>query len=224
MGKIHFKKLRLWFAYLVFAVFPFVGHISPLSWTMGTVLLGVGLVVRFWASGYILKTTRLATAGPYAHTRNPLYVGNFILGLGIVVMGRNVWLVLYYTVMFWYIYDRTIAEEEEVLGARHGAAFQDYRKSVPAFWPSLRRYPRAETRTFDAYQSFRNGEYIRLFGFLLLPPFFYLWARCQDRSLAWDPGVQNAVFVFMVFFVLLWFNIYVRRASEHQRKGEGTAR
>jgi hypothetical protein len=223
MARMSFKKIRLWFAYIVFAVFPFVGRISPLSWTLGTIILAVGLVIRFWASGYILKTTRLATAGPYAHTRNPLYVGNFLLGLGIVVMGRNVWLVLYYTVMFWFIYDRTIAEEEAVLGPRHGAAFQDYRASVPAFWPSLKRYPRAEKRTFDGQQSFKNGEYIRLFGFLLLPPFFYLWGRFQERALAWDAAVRDAVFVFIVFFVLLWLNIYVRRAHERRQRGEGKA-
>jgi protein-S-isoprenylcysteine O-methyltransferase Ste14 len=211
---IPFKKLRLWLVYPIFIILPFVARVTPASWTAATLLIIAGLAVRFWASGYITKSHRLTTSGPYAYMRNPLYVGNFLLGIGIVLVANNMWLFMFYLAAFYFFYAGTIREEEAVLGGKFGAAFKDYIKDVPVFLPTGKRYSKVEEKHFDLKQSFKNGEFIRIFGFLLLPPFFYLWQSYVDRKGPFSQGAAQALAVFLVFFVLMWFNIFIRRQSE----------
>jgi protein-S-isoprenylcysteine O-methyltransferase Ste14 len=214
--KVPFKKLRLWLVYPIFIILPFVAHITPASWTMATLLILAGLAVRFWASGYITKSHRLTTSGPYAYMRNPLYVGNLLLGIGIVLVANNVWLFLIYLVAFYFFYSGTIREEEAVLSEKFGAAFKEYIDNVPVFFPTGKRYTKGEQKTFEGKQSFKNGEFIRIFGFLLLPPFFYLWQSLVVHKGPFDAGDGKALTVFLVFFALMWFNIFIRRQSERK--------
>jgi protein-S-isoprenylcysteine O-methyltransferase Ste14 len=216
--KVPFKKLRLWLVYPIFIILPLVARITPASWTIATFLILTGLAVRFWASGYITKSHRLTTSGPYAYMRNPLYVGNLLLGIGIVLVANNVWLFLIYLVAFYFFYAGTIREEEAVLGEKFGDAFKDYIKNVPVFFPNAKRYARAEEKPFDFKQSFKNGEFIRFFGFLLLPPFFYLWQSLVVHKGPFDRGDRSAFAVFLVFFALMWFNIFIRRQAEKKRR------
>lgn len=212
--KIKFKKLRLWLAYPMFFVYPFVAHMTDFSFVAGVFLMLLGLVVRFWASGYISKSRVLAVCGPYAYMRNPLYLGNFILGFGIVVIANNLWLSLYYFIAFTVLYIGTIKEEQEGLLEKFGAPYVTYMSKVPMFFPSLKPWRHAEKTPFSLRQSFKNGEFIRICGFLLLVVFFYLWKVFFVNKERLFSGHVFAVVVFMVFLFLLWFNIYIRRKSE----------
>jgi protein-S-isoprenylcysteine O-methyltransferase Ste14 len=216
MGKIKFKKLRLWIVYPVFIIYPFVAHITDVSFWSGAVVMLLGLAVRFWASGYIRKTRELATSGPYSHTRNPLYVGNFLLGLGVCLAANNIWLVLYYSIGFLFIYDGTIKEEEKVLKDKFGASYKEYIKNVPRFFPSIKQRINVQKDTFDIHQSFKNGEFIRVFGFLLLILSLYFWHIFIFKKEGLGLNAQLAIALFLVFFALLWFNIVIRRASERR--------
>ena len=214
MKKISFKKLRLWFMYPLFIAYPFVASANDLYFWCGVTFIILGLLVRFWASGYIMKSRVLATSGPYAYTRNPLYLGNFILGFGISIISGSFWLVFYYFLAFIILYVGTIKEEQASLEGKFGSSYRDYTSSVPMFFPSLKPYKRSDKLGFSLKQSFKNGEFIRLFGFLLVPITFYFFSSLVLKKEHFNNVNQAAILLFIVFFALLWFNIYIRRKME----------
>jgi protein-S-isoprenylcysteine O-methyltransferase Ste14 len=216
MQKIRFKKLRLWLVYPVFIVYPFLAHITDASLWTGIAVELLGLGVRFWASGYISKSRVLTTAGPYAYVRNPLYLGNFIVGLGVVIAANNMWMLLYYFLSFLVLYAGTIREEEEVLKEKFGAAYSEYLESVPMLLPSLRRFDKADTRPFSIKQSFKNGEFIRICGFLLLAVFLFLWYSLFVKKDGFTGATLWGIILFVVFSGLLCFNVIIRRNSERR--------
>jgi protein-S-isoprenylcysteine O-methyltransferase Ste14 len=116
--------------------------------TVQSLLLGMPLVVlgefmRTWSSGHIRKDHALATDGPYSLTRNPLYFGSFVLGLGFALMA-NSWPVLFgFVLLFGLIYDATIEDEEQKLLKRFGEAFAGYCSEVPRFFPRISGWRRA---------------------------------------------------------------------------------
>jgi protein-S-isoprenylcysteine O-methyltransferase Ste14 len=217
MSKIRFKKLRLWLVYPVFIVYPFVVRMTDFSYYAGLALMGLGLAIRFWASGYISKSRTLATSGPYAYTRNPLYLGNFVLGLGVSVVSNNIWFIFYYIVSFSILYIGTIWEEQEVLREKFGQVYLDYRNAVPMFLPAPWPYTKSQKSPFSITQSFKNGEFIRIFGFLVLMVTISLCRAFFVRRQHMSRGNMMLIFLFVVFLQLLWFNIYVRRKSEKGR-------
>ncbi|MDD5019631.1 MAG: isoprenylcysteine carboxylmethyltransferase family protein [Candidatus Omnitrophica bacterium] len=218
MNKIRFKKLRLWLVYPTFVIYPFVARITDASLWVGIAVMMAGLGVRFWASGYISKSRSLATSGPYAYVRNPLYLGNFILGLGVVVVADNMWLLLYYLLSFFVLYAGTIQEEQRVLEEKFGAAYREYLAGVPMLFPTGRRFRKAGGQAFSIAQSFKNGEFIRICGFLLLAVFLFLWYSLFIKKSGLSPATLWGIILFVVFSGLLCFNIIIRRRSE--RMGE----
>lgn len=212
---IRFGKLRLWMVYPVFFIYPFVARFQDATFALGLGFIFLGELVRFWASGYISKNRSLATSGPYAFVRNPLYVGNFLIGFGVVVVSSNPWLMAYYLVWFLFLYTGTIRKEEQTLETKFGKEFRAYLKAVPMLVPSLKPYRGSSGGKFRISQSFKNGEFIRAIGFFLLGLFFVL-----IKSLFVDRLVLKSqagvILLFIVFFLFLWFNIYIRRKSERR--------
>jgi protein-S-isoprenylcysteine O-methyltransferase Ste14 len=100
------------------------------------ILLGEG--IRTWSSGQIEKNKRLAKEGPYALTRNPLYLGNFFLGLGFSIMAGHWVVIAVFLPTFAFIYSATIRSEEETLARLFGSEFETYKREVPRFFPRLR--------------------------------------------------------------------------------------
>ncbi len=109
----------------------------PTVWTIiaGCPIILIGEGIRTWSSGYITKNQMLVQDGPYAFVRHPLYLGNFVIGLGFAVMGAKVSLVVLYLIAFTIIYFSTITEEEEYLRDRFGHEFSEYARQVPRFIP-----------------------------------------------------------------------------------------
>ena len=218
MKNIRFKKLRLWLVYPVFFVYPLVADMTDLSFLMGMMFMVAGMGLRFWASGYIQKSRVLATSGPYAYTRNPLYLGNFIIGFGIVIISNSPGLIFYYVISFTILYLGTIYEEQKSLTEKFTDDYMDYLNEVPVFLPSYKAYRKTKGHKFDIRQSFKNGEFIRLCGFSLLIVFFYLWFVYRNGIEDFPGSRKFAIFLFLVFFALLWFNIVQRR---RRNKHEG---
>jgi protein-S-isoprenylcysteine O-methyltransferase Ste14 len=97
----------------------------------------VGLVIRGAAAGHLRKDQTLAITGPYARTRNPLYLGSAFIAAGFAVAGRSWWagaLVAAYFAVFYYAVMRNEADD---LRKRFGAAFEKYAARVPLFFPRL---------------------------------------------------------------------------------------
>src|SRR5690348_3670278 len=77
------------------------------TWTSllsGAGIVLAGILVRAMASGHIRKNAELATTGPYAYTRNPLYLGSILIALGFIVVARNLWVGLAAVAMFAFVY------------------------------------------------------------------------------------------------------------------------
>ena len=71
------RRLRLPLGFILAALYLAFGpRPSPLTLGVGVAMALIGLTIRAWAAGHIVKNDRLATTGPYAHTRNPLYFGS----------------------------------------------------------------------------------------------------------------------------------------------------
>jgi len=103
---------------------------------IGTALVIPGLLIRALASGQLKKNEQLATEGPYAYTRNPLYLGSLILAIGFALASRSWWIVAGIILLFFAIYLPVIRAEEAFLRERF-PQFEDYARHVPRFLPRL---------------------------------------------------------------------------------------
>jgi len=111
----------------------------PRPWSLvGGLALGLlGEALRIWASGHIEKTRVLATGGPYAHTRNPLYLGSTLMAAGIVLASASPWAALAGAVYFLAFYPSAIRGEAAFLASRFPDTFAPWAREVPAFVPRL---------------------------------------------------------------------------------------
>jgi len=101
----------------------------------GVALVFAGQMLRAWAAGCLLKNHELMTAGPFAWTRNPLYLGSGIIGLGYVLLSGVAWSLLPLLAAFTVIYLPTIRYEEARLRELFGDRLNDYFARVPRFFP-----------------------------------------------------------------------------------------
>lgn len=133
----------------------------------GVILLGLG--IRASASGHIRKNAQLATTGPYAYTRNPLYLGSIIIAAGFVVAARNVWIALAAAVMFLVIYLPVILAEENYLRSAF-PGYSDYAAQVPRLLPRSTPYRAAADGLpqFSRELYMRHREYNSIFGSALM--------------------------------------------------------
>lgn len=88
----------------------------------------------------------LNTSGLYSMVRHPLYLGNFLMILGIVLWTGMWWLVLLFCLLFWVYYERIMFAEEEFLRSKFGSAFEEWAERTPAFFPAFARYRPADLR------------------------------------------------------------------------------
>jgi len=103
---------------------------------LGAVLIVPGLLIRALASGHVRKNEALATSGPYAYTRNPLYLGSLLIGIGFAVAARSWWVGAALVVMFLAIYLPVIRGEEEFLREKF-SEFDEYERRVPRMLPRI---------------------------------------------------------------------------------------
>jgi protein-S-isoprenylcysteine O-methyltransferase Ste14 len=138
-----------------------------------------GLLLRGYAAGHLRKHEQLAVSGPYAHTRNPLYLGSVLLGAGFSVASHS-WisttLLAAYLLVF---YPPVIRREERELKSLYGAAFEEYARQVPAFCPRLTAAARSGQKfSWSLYR--RNREYEAAMGLVVAMAVLWiltLWPR-----------------------------------------------
>ncbi|MGA8305958.1 MAG: isoprenylcysteine carboxylmethyltransferase family protein [Candidatus Acidiferrales bacterium] len=158
----------------------------------GTIVAALGLMVRAAAAGYLRKDRELAVTGPYALTRNPLYLGSAILAAGFVVASHS-WIAgLLVSLYFGIFYYAVMRNEEEDLRMRFGQDFNAYASRVPLFFPSPfasgKPQPSAQSATrveanggFSWAQYRRNREYRALFGAIAAMAMVYLRMYIRAR-------------------------------------------
>jgi len=151
---------------------------SPESLQIGCLVAVVGLLLRGWAAGHLRKQKALTTSGPYAYTRNPLYLGNVILATGVAV-AADAWPVAAIAAVYLAVfYPQAIWREVEELRERYGEAFRAYAEKVPLFWPRFRPGLRdGASFSWAVYEE--NKEYRAVIGFLLVAALLWLRMRYQ---------------------------------------------
>lgn len=133
-----------------------------------------GLGIRIFTIGYTPKGTSgrntrkqvadsLNTTGIYSVVRNPLYLGNFFVGLGIALFACLWWLVLIYMLAFWLYYERIIFAEEAYLRTKFSTHYLAWANATPAFVPKFSKYQKA-----DLPFSLRNVLRREYNGFFLI--------------------------------------------------------
>jgi protein-S-isoprenylcysteine O-methyltransferase Ste14 len=152
----------------VFAVLYF--WLARPTWrflAFGAILIVPGLLIRAVASGHVRKNEALATSGPYAYTRNPLYLGSLLIGMGFAVAARSWWVALALVVMFFAIYLPVIRDEESFLRQKF-PEFEDYAQRVPRMLPRIapQSVPPDTTAGFSFDLYLKHREYNALVGAL----------------------------------------------------------
>lgn len=169
-GPTFFARWRVRLSYPLAIVVLVLAHPTPPGILIGGLVGVVGLWMRALAAGHLHKQEMLTVSGPYAHTRNPLYFGSAILTVG-AAAAMNSWigaaLLCGYFALF---YSLVMRREEGELRFHHGAAFDEYVRAVPLFFPRLTaaKIGLGVERTFSFAQYKKNREYRAAIGFLLL--------------------------------------------------------
>ena len=180
-GGTWIQRWRVPLGFVCAALFIFLAQPRLLSLSLGGVISVLGLAIRAWASGHIRKNDALATSGPYAYTRNPLYLGSFLLGMGFTI-GSGWWpLGIVFAALFLGIYFPVMRVEASTMAELFGEQFQRYKQAVPLFFPRLTPFRQDDSKSvrFDGSLYMRYREYRAALGLaiawgLLLAKSYYL--------------------------------------------------
>jgi len=130
------RRIRVPLGFLFAVLYFWLARPSWRSLMVGAVVVAPGLLIRALASGHVRKNESLATSGPYAYTRNPLYLGSLVMGVGFCVAARSLWVGVALVVMFLAIY-RPVIRDEEAFLRRRFPEFEEYARRVPRMLPRL---------------------------------------------------------------------------------------
>ncbi|MDQ2747836.1 MAG: isoprenylcysteine carboxylmethyltransferase family protein [Acidobacteriota bacterium] len=159
------QRFRVPLGFLFAAIFLIFARPQMLTLIVGGAIAVVGLLIRAWSAGHIRKNQKLAISGPYSHTRNPLYLGSFVLGVGFTIASGVWWLGLIFIALFLGIYLPVMRVEAKELTQIFGDEYHEYAKKVPLFIPRLTAYAKSET-SFDSALYMRYREYQATLGFV----------------------------------------------------------
>jgi protein-S-isoprenylcysteine O-methyltransferase Ste14 len=173
-----FARWRVRLGYPLAAIVLWLARPSPRSILAGAMIGAVGLWIRALAAGHLHKQQVLTVTGPYAYTRNPLYLGSLVLIVGVAVATHSVASAVILFAYFALFYSFVMRREERELYQHHGSAFQEYARTVPLFFPRVASAKASadSATTFSFRQYKKNREYRAVIGFsLLLFVFVVIW-------------------------------------------------
>jgi protein-S-isoprenylcysteine O-methyltransferase Ste14 len=156
------RRIRVPLGFAFAALYIVLAQPTLFSIVVGATIALAGVAVRAAASGHISKNSELTTSGPYAYTRNPLYLGSIVIAAGFAIAARSWIIVAVLAVFFVAIYIPVIRSEEEFLRSRF-PAFDTYSRQVPRLWPTLRPYSTG-LGSFSSQRYLQHREYNALIG------------------------------------------------------------
>lgn len=135
----HSEFFRQSLGILLIPVFALLAAPFPTGYIAGVVIAVAGILVRLYASGFIVKNKQLATSGPYSLVRHPLYTGNLLIIIGFTFACGQWWALLVAGAFWWFYYPVTITYEDRKLHGIFGDDWAQWSQTVPAVVPrSLR--------------------------------------------------------------------------------------
>ncbi len=150
------RRIRVPLGFAFAALYLWLARPTLRSVLIGASLVIPGLVIRALASGHLQKNEQLATGGPYAFTRNPLYLGSLILSVGFALAARSWWILAGIVLLFFVIYLPVIRGEEGFLRERF-PQFDEYAREVPSLFPRVSRFSqRSGSFSWELYWKHRE--------------------------------------------------------------------
>lgn len=165
MDKRLFQRIRVPLGFAFAAVFLYFARPSATSLAVGSAIALIGLAIRAWSSGHIRKARVLAVSGPYAYSRNPLYLGSLIMGIGFTVAAGVWWLTLLFAILFIGIYLPVMRVEADDMRRIFGGDYEEYAANVPMLLPRMSPWKRSDAG-FDFRLYLQYREYRALLGVL----------------------------------------------------------
>jgi protein-S-isoprenylcysteine O-methyltransferase Ste14 len=160
------RRIRVPLGFAFAAVYLWLAKPAWSSLLAGGAVAAIGVALRAMASGHVRKNAELTTTGPYAYTRNPLYLGSMIIAAGFAVAARNWWVVAGMAALFFAIYVPVVRAEEQFLRAQF-PEYDDYARRVPRFAIALRPLPSGGGR-FSRALYLQHREYNAAIGAALM--------------------------------------------------------
>ena len=198
--------------------FDYPGHSHSLDRAWGIFCLMIsflGLAVRIITAGSAPKGTSgrntkgqnadsLNTTGMYSIVRHPLYLGNFLIWLGIALSLRSVWFAVITILIFWLYYERIMFAEEEYLRRKFSQEYLHWAERTPAFLPKFSQW-----KSPDYSLSIKAGlgnEYHGLLGITSVFAAFEMIEECiVQRRIVFEPGWIFLITFGVVAYVILLF-------------------
>jgi len=156
------RRIRVPLGFVLAVLYIVLAHPSWVSIAIGTCVAFPGVFLRALASGHVKKNEELTTSGPYAYTRNPLYLGSLIMAVGFAVAAQSPWVLILMLVMFFAIYLPVIRGEEEYL-RKTFPNFEAYAQNVPRLHPRLTPFGSAHA-SFSGALYKQHREYNAILG------------------------------------------------------------
>jgi protein-S-isoprenylcysteine O-methyltransferase Ste14 len=165
------QRIRVPLGFLLAPLLLIIAHPNRASMALGASVAVVGLALRAWASGHLRKNDELTISGPYAHTRNPLYLGTLVLGIGISICSAVLWFVALFAIAYLLVYFPVMIAEARTMRALFPDEYHRYSSRVPIFLPWAlggaggREGPvpgsgnKASPRGFDSSLYLKHREY-----------------------------------------------------------------
>src|SRR6202041_1959976 len=162
------RRIRVPLGFVFAGVFLWLAEPTWKTMLLSLLLVVPGVWLRAYAAGYVRKNAELTRTGPYAYTRNPLYLGSMMIAFGFAAAAGSWMILIVLAVLFAVIYVPTIQSEESYL-RKHFAGFDEYAAKVPRLLPRLTAavFPGNENASggrFSAVQWRHHREYNALMG------------------------------------------------------------
>lgn len=161
------RRFRVPLGFVLAILYVCLAQPTWLSLAWGAIVIFPGLLIRALASGHVRKNEALATSGPYAYTRNPLYLGSLLIGVGFAIAARSWWIGAALVAMFLAIYIPVIRSEEQFLHEQF-PEFKIYVQKVPRMLPRVSPYRSGEGGAFSFELYRKHREHNALVGSLAL--------------------------------------------------------
>lgn len=144
----------------------------------------------------------LNTTGAYSMVRHPLYLGNFLIWLGISLLVRVWWFSLLVVLIWWLYYERIMFAEEEFLQQKFGAAFTEWANRTPAFFPKFRNWTKPDLPF--SLKSMIRREYSTFFAIITV---FTVLAICGEYFLYGRLGLDRMWLIIFSVSLLIYLSM-----------------
>jgi hypothetical protein len=167
----------------------------------------VGSGIHFWSKAILEQNRRLTTAGPYRWTRNPFYLGNLLIDLGLCFVIGHLWLAIIFLPIWIFSYHQTIAREEQRLLSLFPDEFPRYREAVPRLIPTGRRLDVEHASGVFSLSNdalAKGSEYARLLGIWLAPGVIWAAEHLRSEKFALFESQNSETLALLLFLPVAW--------------------